>query len=266
MTTIPLDDQFYVRYGEEWSKPLRAAHEEVCSLEKVENWQQIIPNDLQVRRFIDFGCGNGVFLHHFAAVSGSTGVGIDLSTTMLEAARRRFPMHHFVEGDIGILSELNVEPDVIFFNDVIEHVTDPKRHLEMAGTVSPYVGVRVPLEKTWAVRMLNALKLKPPVSRMYESDGHLYEWSLDDVHSLFHASGLEVVCEFVTNDSARIVFHPYIQESMKSKSGLLGRSRFWAYRLMDRLPYRLTQTVLRPLKGSTLVALCRSQRKFVPNP
>lgn len=222
---------------------------------------EIIPPDLTLNSFIDFGCGNGVFLDTFSRRKGCRGIGIDISGSMIDSAPKRFAAHRFMVGDIDTLSNENLNADIIFFNDVIEHLKKPDRYLLKAATRTKYIGIRVPLEKTWLIGMLNTSRLKKPVSRLYHTEGHLHEWSKGDLYALIEKAGLTVLFESMTMDGKPIVYHPYIRENMRQKPGLQGRIRYSAYCLMEQIPYSLTRTMLRPLKGSTQLMLCKVKEK-----
>jgi ubiquinone/menaquinone biosynthesis C-methylase UbiE len=253
-----LSDNFYEEYGIQWATPLRASHEELCSKKKVEDWTELIPRGVEINSFIDFGCGNGVFLDSFARTRKIGGIGIDISESMILAAREKFPKASFVVGTIETPGVQELSADVVFFNDVLEHLQKPVEHLVWARSISKFVGITIPLEKTWLIALLNSLHLKQPISRLYHSEGHLYEFSRSDVHKLLEEAGLKLLAEKTVNDSREIVFHPYICESMKAKRGVTGLLRRGFYRLAEKLPYRITSSLLRPLKGATLVAFCKS--------
>jgi 2-polyprenyl-3-methyl-5-hydroxy-6-metoxy-1,4-benzoquinol methylase len=253
-----LSENFYEEYGREWATPLRAAHEKLCSRSKFDDWVKVIPSSLEINSFIDFGCGNGVFLDSFARGKKISAIGIDISQSMIAAARQKFPGYEFILGSIDTLRRENLTADVIFFNDVLEHLKHPLEHLVWARNAAKYVGVRIPLEKTWLIAALNVLRLKEPISRLYYTEGHLYEFSKSEVHALIQRSGLTLLAETTVNDSKEIVFHPYIKDRMRQQPGSTGQLRYGLYRVMENLPYGMTSSVLRPIKGSTLVAFCKT--------
>jgi len=174
---------FYEEYGKQWTEPLREAHEAACSETKLKDWIEIIPNHFDIHHFVDFGCGNGAFLNLFAQHHHIEGVGIDISKSMIESAKSKYPDYTFIMGDISILNKKKIQSDIIFFNDVLEHVSDILFHLENAGKAAPYIGIRIPVEKTWFIAIMNKFKLKKPISQLYHSDGHLYEFSRKDKKS-----------------------------------------------------------------------------------
>ncbi|MEI8345814.1 MAG: class I SAM-dependent methyltransferase, partial [Candidatus Omnitrophota bacterium] len=78
-------------------------------------------------RLLDIGCGPGFFLEE-ARQGGFEVEGLDLSRWSADYARKRFGIRVFE----GLLAQAPFEPksfDVITFNDVIEHIEDPKTFL-----------------------------------------------------------------------------------------------------------------------------------------
>ena len=79
-------------------------------------------------RILDLGCGTGLFLEH-APVAPDRYVGVDISCGMLSVARRKYPRHTFLHGDMADLSSL---PDRSFDSVVslfasFAYVAEPAR-------------------------------------------------------------------------------------------------------------------------------------------
>jgi SAM-dependent methyltransferase len=97
-------------------------------------------------RLADFGCGNG-HLYDFFKQSGLACeyFGYDFSTTLIEAARIRYPDDphvHFMEADIED-PELTITPcDVTMYSHVLETLQSPQRSLAAARKTSPLVMIR----------------------------------------------------------------------------------------------------------------------------
>jgi len=247
-----LRDDFYESYGREWATPLREAHERLCSAEKLERWLQVIPARASIKTFIDYGCGNGVFLDLFATHSGAKAIGVDVSQSMIDLAKSKFPLHTYYKSSGA--DKAMCAADAIFFNDVLEHVPDPKDFIIEAKKHVRYVCICIPAEKTWLIAALEALGLKEKKSRLYETEGHLHEFSVREVRQMIEDCDLRVTSMGVFNDSKELVEHPYIVDRMKKKGAL----RYFLYRLQMALPYPLLKALLRPLKGATVVAFCEA--------
>jgi SAM-dependent methyltransferase len=115
------------------------------------------------QRVLDVGCGSGDLL---AALAPSYGVGIDLSTAAVAAARGRHqgPLH-FVEGDGGdpaVLAKVGGPFDVILLVNVVTHLTDVQRTFESLRAVS---------HSRTRLLVYNYSRLWQPVLRMAETMG-----------------------------------------------------------------------------------------------
>ena len=87
----------------------------------------VVPEGLRV---LDLGCGTGRLL---AALKPSRGVGVDISASMLEVARREHPGLEFVLGDVedrGLIESLGGPFDVIVLSDTIGSLEDCQATLE----------------------------------------------------------------------------------------------------------------------------------------
>jgi SAM-dependent methyltransferase len=87
------------------------------------------------QRVLDIGCGSGDLLE---ALEPSYGVGIDLSTRAIEAARARGRALHFLEGDGGdpqLLARAGGPFDAVILVNVVTHLSDVQRTLERLRAV-----------------------------------------------------------------------------------------------------------------------------------
>lgn len=105
--------------------------------------------DLRGKRFLDYGCGAGIFSVHAAKAGASMVVGVDALETALNTAR----YHAHNEGVQGMCSfvlskqfpsELGIQRfDVILMKDVLEHVEEDQALLEAASRAIAPGGVLV---------------------------------------------------------------------------------------------------------------------------
>jgi cyclopropane fatty-acyl-phospholipid synthase-like methyltransferase len=82
-------------------------------------------------RILDFGCGPG-WLSNMLSTFGPT-VGVDLSTEAIAAATKRYPSVTYEAVDVF---NWNYQPgtfDVVVSQEVLEHVEDQSRYLDMAS-------------------------------------------------------------------------------------------------------------------------------------
>jgi SAM-dependent methyltransferase len=115
------------------------------------------------QRVLDVGCGSGDLL---AALEPSYGVGIDLSSPAIAAARERHrgPLH-FVEGDGAdrrVLAQVGGPFDVILLVNVVTHLTDVQLAFEALREVA---------HSRTRLLVYNYSRLWQPVLRLAESLG-----------------------------------------------------------------------------------------------
>ena len=95
----------------------------------------LVPEGLRV---LDLGCGTGRML---AALKPARGVGVDISSNMIEIARRDFPSLKFVAGDVedpAVVSSLTGPFDVIVLSDTIGTLEDCQATFErLHGLCTP---------------------------------------------------------------------------------------------------------------------------------
>lgn len=78
------------------------------------------------KKILDFGCGTGKILSHLIP---SEGIGYDLSTKMIQIAKRKFKSKR----NLAFVTSLNQIPgtfDYILMVDVIEHLAEPRKAFE----------------------------------------------------------------------------------------------------------------------------------------
>lgn len=86
--------------------------------------------DLIGRRILDVGCANGQFIEYLKRRAVEGAEGIDVSTEMVGMARKN---GH--DCQVKELFEMNGEYDLLFFWDVIEHMTNPREAVRKAKTL-----------------------------------------------------------------------------------------------------------------------------------
>jgi SAM-dependent methyltransferase len=247
---------FYERYGSEWSEPARRTAERRVTEYKVDRLASLMAG-VRPKSIIDFGCGLGDALDLLAErFQPDSTIGIDLSTTMLAHARVAYPNREFIQGSVERLRDFQV--DLITFFDVLEHLEDIPSALEAARGSACYVGIKIPLEKTWFVAMLNKLGLKEPRSRLYETEGHLYEFNHREVEALVRRCGLSIVNSRVDFTPKAVHFSDYMKARMRAKPGASGTIKSFLYEAMSLMPYAATRPVFETVNGTDLFLLCRS--------
>jgi 2-polyprenyl-6-hydroxyphenyl methylase/3-demethylubiquinone-9 3-methyltransferase len=105
--------------------------------------------DLKGKRFLDYGCGGGMFTVHAAKEGAAVVLGVDAEETALSTARY-FAQQEEVEHQCSFLRSETFPSfppqkrfDVILIKDVIEHVTDDQALLDAAARAITPGGVIV---------------------------------------------------------------------------------------------------------------------------
>ena len=143
--------------------------------------------DLRGKRFLDYGCGAGMFVVHAAREAALEVVGVDAVETALSTARlfaRKEGLEHlctFIHSDK--FPRLSTRPrfDVILMKDVIEHVPDDQALLEDAAEAIPPGGHLV-------LSTQNSLSLNYLIQATYHrglrGDKNWFGW--DETHLRFY--------------------------------------------------------------------------------
>jgi 2-polyprenyl-6-hydroxyphenyl methylase/3-demethylubiquinone-9 3-methyltransferase len=143
--------------------------------------------DLRGKRFLDYGCGGGLFTVHAATGGASLVVGVDAEESVISTARhyaRKEGVERlcsFTTGETFPSFPPRVRFDVILIKDVIEHVRDDQRLLDAAAEVLAPGGIMV-------VSSQNSLSLNYLIQgtyhRLLRGDRSWYGW--DSTHLRFY--------------------------------------------------------------------------------
>lgn len=248
--------EFYENYGSEWGATERRLVEKITATYKVTSLCSLLEG-LSPERILDFGCGLGdnldLLANHFRAREA---VGLDISSTMIEHAKKSYSKYTFVRGGIEELMKYKV--DLVTFIDVLEHLEDIPAILQAASKAGRYVAVKIPLEKTWLNRILNALGFKNQKSRFFESEGHLYEFNRSDVEQILWQAGLTILKARVDFMPKEALFSEPRKNRMKAKQGPFAGLKYRLFIILGRLPYSLIRPIFKAVDGSDFFVLCKS--------
>lgn len=138
------------------------------------------------RRVLEIGCGSGDLL---ASLEPAHGVGIDISSRLIELARERHPGLELTVAN-GETFEHTETFDYVVLSDLVPYVADLEELFRRVRSVS-HAGTRVVVNsysRFWrpAIHLAEALRLKPRKP--------IRNWvSPEDVQNVLHLAGFEVV-------------------------------------------------------------------------
>lgn len=134
--------------------------------------------DLNPRRVIDVGCGEGFLtemIHDNLSSLGSQVVGLDIDSKLLAMNRSTASCQSFAAGSAYALPFSDGAFNLVLATEVLEHLESPEAALEEFCRVSSQaVLVTVPFEPYW--RILNCLRGRYWTERG-NTPGHLQHWS-----------------------------------------------------------------------------------------
>jgi trans-aconitate methyltransferase len=160
-----------------------------------------ILRDLEPRRTLDFGCGEGLFLEriHEQGYVFASYVGVDTREEAVAEARKRHPQHEFLAQDIFRWDRAPSSFDLVIASQVLEHLRDPEPVLRRLTELSSRrLLLTVPLEPWFQI--LNLLRGRD-LARLGNHPEHVNRWGLRAFSAL--------VSKFVSIRSAEISF-PFI--------------------------------------------------------
>jgi SAM-dependent methyltransferase len=157
-----------------------------------------------VKSVLDFGCGYGVVLRRFAdALSADMAIGVDYSASAVQVASDRFstPSVRYAvaptldAGELGgFLATLAPDGvDCILLVDLLEHVPDCRALMSVLSRSGGLFVIKLPVENSI---FDNYVRRKEYPSSAH-SNGHLREFTVNDVHYFVRQLGLTPLHEEV---------------------------------------------------------------------
>jgi ubiquinone/menaquinone biosynthesis C-methylase UbiE len=255
------DWDFYEKNAQQRISELNSKHryfEYRTNLYKVLNLCAIMEG-LKPKSVLDFGCGLGGALNILASkFQIRDAIGIDISSTIIAYAKKEYPEYTFIQGNREKLRNIHV--DLVTFFDVLEHLEDIPGILRLARNSANYIGIKIPLEKTWLISLLNNLHLKEKKSRFY-SAGHLYEFNQIEVERILRQAGLKILNKKSNFQPKEIQFSDITKNRMKAKSGYLAKLKYCAYTALTKFPYRVTCPLFQLINSRDFFVLCQAGKK-----
>ncbi len=141
--------------------------------QKVHHWLE----ELQPRRILDFGCGEGLFwdaIGQFGPLPPITG--LDLRVDAIEQARQRLPNHRFECIDLFDFDPGDEKFDLVVASETLEHLYQPEQYLQrLAKLSSRWILLSVPHEPFF--RLANLLRGRD-LARWGNHPEHVQQWSV----------------------------------------------------------------------------------------
>ncbi|MGH9393776.1 MAG: methyltransferase domain-containing protein, partial [Terriglobales bacterium] len=136
----------------------------------------------RLRRIVDLGCGPGNSSDVLAGQwPAAEVIGIDISATMLEAARRAYPERRFLAADLTAWADHDHQLwDLVFSNSALQWIPDHVALLpKLMQRVSPggWLAFQVPGSVTAPVCQIPRELAARPEWRQYFPEGTIQEWN-----------------------------------------------------------------------------------------
>jgi len=143
--------------------------------------------DIRHKRFLDYGCGPGMFLGHAAKSGAALAVGTDIEETVLSTARYFTKKMGVAEACTFLVSNQfpafssAVHFDAILIKDVIEHVEEDQSLLNAAAkAIAPDGAIVVSTQNAISLNFL----IEGTFQRIIRNDKNWYGW--DPTHLRFY--------------------------------------------------------------------------------
>lgn len=226
---------------------------------KIRKMIECLPQDFEVNNIFEVGCAFGYILNNISdRLNISDRTGIDISGKNIEAARSYYNDCTFFRGTLDEFvsagnQSLKLPFELTILSDIVEHIPDDKGFLNSVRSISRYVLLNVPLEKSFSTRNRNYGE--------QDRSGHLRSYDEADAVKLIEASGFEIINSFTSvaffDKQYREVYKKRRSSRIMKKSLL--KMIFWAlfYFVEDRLKL-ISSELTRKFIGTNYFALLRN--------
>lgn len=205
MLDVELDEDFQEFYEGEGTEGDDEGGPRISAQQfKVPNILTVLADDDEPDRWLDMGCGGGWILERLLEEwSPKKTVGLDISETRLQEARRRNPSTHFVRAPVENVPYPDDAFDLITSLDVIEHIPDPGKLLDEAHRLAERLVIKFPIEDTWFDRFQKEFWW--PMKRRFRGEDpgdhfepHLHRFHFEDARQLLRDHGFTIVDEHIS--------------------------------------------------------------------
>ena len=191
-------------------------------LDIVHNWKikhlyEVLSKELTISSIIEIGTATGELLRYFPLDTPlENRTGLDISTNHVIEAKKRYPEINFYDIDFEDFgAKVDKKYDLIILSDIIEHIPNDELFLKLAGKISNYVLLNLPLEKCHEFR-----------NREYGPNdyrGHLRAYSLEDARILVKKAGLDEIHYLTKYYVKSTVFRRYLWNKLVNRKGYFAK-------------------------------------------
>ena len=138
------------------------------------------------QKVLEIGCGRGDLL---ASLQPSYGLGVDFSSAMVNQAKKRHPVLHFIQADAHELN-INTEFDFVILSDLLNDLWDVQTVLQrITSFTSPRSRIIInSYSRLWELPLSIARKLRLGKPNLYQN------WlTLEDIAGLLSLANFEIV-------------------------------------------------------------------------
>jgi SAM-dependent methyltransferase len=177
--------------------PAKREYYEIVVDWKARELVRLLPDNFFAGNILEVGCAFGVLLNNIAdRIHIDSRTGVDISGENIKTAKINWPGCNFFKGTIEEFKKeipagiQNKRYDLVVLSDIVEHIPDDFGFLKTVKSLSSYLLLNLPLEKSFSTR-----------NRFYgESDpsGHLRCYNKADAVKLLTMAGFEVVTSFTS--------------------------------------------------------------------
>jgi SAM-dependent methyltransferase len=189
---------------------------------------------VDVRSILDFGCGYGSFLSRWASLLPlDEAIGVDYSERAIAVAAERFGGDSLRYSTLPSLDAEEIAASLrelapqgvgcVLLIDLLEHVPDCRKLMSVLSRTATLFVVKLPLENT----VLDNYVRRKEFPSSTHSNGHLREFTVNDVHYFVRALGLTPLYEDVYAYSNSEMFPPAESLGLPRR---LKRALHWAFR------------------------------------
>ena len=163
-------------------------------VEEIKFWKNkylssILLEDLEINNIVEIGSATGDLISSFPSkVPMENRYGVDISKKNIEAAKELYPQVNFYCGSLDDFIETkgkDISIDIIILSDILEHIVNDCEILKIAGDVSKFVLLNLPLEK--------CLKTLFRSYGINDFAGHLRAYNFNDAIKLINNANLKII-------------------------------------------------------------------------